>query len=135
MGEGALLAGGAGSGEEICGMKAPVGPQKVLREHVLVGCPASKPDGFVREETTENLPLGWRIIVISVCEILTASFWKCRNVLLICGITEGSGKKKLVDNSLCFKLLTVEERMFYAEKAQKWNEKKSLQKAAKEVRA
>lgn len=94
VGEGALLAGGAGSGEEICGMKAPVGPQKALREHVLVGCPASKPDGFVREETTENLPLGWRIIVISVCEILTASFWKCRNVLLICGITEGSGKKK-----------------------------------------
>ncbi|XP_046768744.1 protein maelstrom homolog isoform X1 [Gallus gallus] len=30
-------------------------------------------------------------------------------------------------------LLTVEERMFYAEKAQKWNEKKSLQKAAKEM--
>lgn len=51
------------------------------------------------------------------------------------GLLKEAVKKKLVDNSLCFKLLTVEERMFYAEKAQKWNEKKSLQKAAKEVRA
>uniref|UniRef100_A0A8C9FV74 Protein maelstrom homolog n=1 Tax=Pavo cristatus TaxID=9049 RepID=A0A8C9FV74_PAVCR len=32
----ALLAGGADSGGKICGLKVPVGPRKVLREHMLV---------------------------------------------------------------------------------------------------